>query len=452
MNLSFLGATREVTGSCYLLESSAAKIIVDCGMFQGSNFNEGKNHEDFQFDPKEIKAVLVTHAHLDHVGRIPKLVKDGFHGEIFMTRATKDFARLIWDDAFTIMRENQEKHGVPVLFNESDVAVAHSLCRGVNYDEKIDVASGVSAIWKDAGHIFGSAFIEVVVDGKKVVFSGDIGNAEAPILQDTDNLGKDVDVLLCESTYGDRLHEPVDVRRELILDLIKYSVDNKGVIMIPSFSLERTQELLYELNILSEYDRSLPQMPIFLDSPLAIHASEIYEKYPEYYDEEAARLHCLGDDFLNFPGLKFTLTKEESKKINNVPGPKMIIAGAGMMNGGRILHHAFRYLSDPVSTLLIVGYQAEGTLGRRLYEGAVKVKIFGEEIDVKCKVKAIGALSAHGDQKKLLEWCGSGPNLPKKIYCTHGEPHAATELSHRLRDIYKIDVEMPEMGQKIEIN
>lgn len=451
MNISFLGATREVTGSCYLLESNKEKVIIDCGMFQGSNFNEGKNHDAFVFNPKEIRSVLVTHAHLDHIGRIPKLVKEGFRGQIFMTKATKDFARLIWDDAYVIMKENNKKHGTPVLFSEPDIAEAHSLCVGLDYLESIEVASGVKAIWKEAGHIFGSAFIEIEAEGKRVCFSGDIGNEEVPILQDTDPIGKDVDVLLCESTYGDRFHEPVDTRRELILNLIQYSVENRGTIMIPSFSLERTQELLYELNILSEYDNLLPKMPIFLDSPLAIRATAVYERYPEYYDEDASRLHYFGDNFLKFPGLKATLTKEESKTINNVPGPKMIIAGAGMMNGGRILHHAFRYLSDPASTLLIVGYQADGTLGRRLYEGATKVKIFGEEVEVKCKIKAIGALSAHGDQKKMVSWCGTGNSVPKKIYCTHGEPHAATELAHRLRDAYGVETIVPEMGERVEL-
>ena len=221
--------------------------------------------------------------------------------------------------------------------------------------------------------------------------------------------------------------------------------------MIPSFSLERTQELLYELNILSEYDKSLPKMPIFLDSPLAIRATSVYEKYPEYYDEDASRLHYFGDNFLKFPGLKATLNKEESKTINNVPGPKMIIAGAGMMNGGRILHHAFRYLSDPASTLLIIGYQAQGTLGRKLYEGAKRVKIFGEDIHVSCAIKAIGALSAHGDQPKLIKWVGTAQKMPKKIFCVHGEPHAATELAHRLRDAYNVDTIVPEMGERVEL-
>jgi metallo-beta-lactamase family protein len=450
MQLSFFGATREVTGSCFMLETKAGKLLVDCGMFQGSNFNEGKNHDAFQFDPKEIQAILVTHAHLDHIGRIPKLVRDGFNGKIFMTKATRDFAILIWEDALHVMKENNEKHKTPILYSEADISLAYSLCEGLDYHQTVEVLSGVKAIWKDAGHIFGAGFIELEAEGKRICFSGDVGNEEVPILRDTEPMG-DADILLLESTYGDRVHESVDVRRELILDLIKHSVENKGAIMIPAFSLERTQELLYELNILSEYEKSLPQMPIFLDSPLAIRASAVYERYPEYYDEEAKRLHDFGDDFLDFSGLRMTLTKEESKVINNTPGPKMIIAGSGMMNGGRIVHHAFRYLSDPASTLLIVGYQAEGTLGRRLYEGATKVKVFGEDVYVKCKVKAVGALSAHGDQPKLIKWVGTAKKTPQKIFCVHGEPHAATELAHRLRDVYNVEALVPEMGECVEI-
>jgi len=451
MRIKFCGATREVTGSCHLLETNNYKLLLDCGMFQGSNFNEGKNHDNFPFKPEEINVLLVTHAHLDHVGRIPKLVKDGFKGKIFATSGTKELAKLIWEDAYHIMKENYKKYGEPILFEESDMAAAYEQFTGIEYDKEIEVLPGVMANWRDAGHIFGSAFIEIKAEGKKIVFSGDIGNNNEPIVRDTETLPPDIDLLLCESTYGDRLHEPIDERQEVILNLLLEGIKKGGTIMIPAFSLERTQELLYVLNRLSEYDHTLPEMPIFLDSPLAIDATKVYEKYPEYYDLEAARLHALGDDFLEFKNLQSTYTREESKKINNVPSPKVIIAGSGMMNGGRIVHHAYRYLPDPASTLLIVGYQAEGTLGRRLYEGAEKVKIFGEEVKVRCTVKALGALSAHGDQKKLLKFVGSAQIKPKKVYCVHGELHATTELAHRIRDKFGIESFVPEIGEMVEV-
>ena len=449
MKLSFYGAAREVTGSCYLLETKDKKILVDCGMFQGSDFNEAKNHDAFPFDPKSIDAMLVTHAHLDHIGRIPKLARDGFAGKIYMTQATREFARLIWDDARKIMEYNHKKFQTPILYENSDVERAFAQSVGIKYHETMELY-GVKAVWKDAGHIFGASFIEVTAEGKIVAFSGDIGNNNVPILRETDRLGK-IDVLLCESTYGDRVHETRKESIELVLKLIREGCRRGGVIMLPSFSLERTQELLYNLNQMSEYDKTLPKFPIFLDSPLAINALPVYKKYPEYYDREAKELFEAGDDFLAFPELEITLTTDQSKKINEQKNPKMIIAGSGMMNGGRILHHAFRYLSDPASTLIIVGYQANGTLGRKLYEGAEKVKIFGQEVAVKCAIKAIGGLSAHGDQEKLLSWVRAAEKIPAKVYCVHGEAHAATALSHKLRDELGIKTFVPEFGQTVEI-
>lgn len=450
MKIKFCGADHEVTGSCHLLKTNDKNILVDCGMYQGSNFNEGKNHDNFLFEPSEIDVLLVTHAHLDHVGRIPKLVKEGFQGKIYMTEATVELAVLIWEDAYGIMVENNKKYQTPILFDSVDIAKSMALCQGIKYREKIEVLPNVFATWKDAGHVFGAAFIEVDAEGKRIGFSGDIGNENVPILQDTEKLGN-LDVLLCESTYGDRVHEDLQMRQSLFLNLLKEGIKRGGTIMIPAFSLERTQEILYELNRLIEYKESLPKIPIFLDSPLAIDMTTVYKRYPEYYDDEAMRLHLVGDDFLDFPGLEVTYTREQSKKINSIPGAKIVIAGAGMMNGGRIVHHALHHLSDPASTLLIVGYQAQGTLGRRLYEGAANVQIFDEYVQVNCAVKAIGALSAHGDQAKLIKWVGEAEKIPQKIFCVHGEPHAATELAHRLRDKYKIETFVPEEGEEVEI-
>lgn len=448
MKLTFHGAAHEVTGSCYLLETIGKKILIDCGMFQGSDFNEARNHDSFPFDPASIDAVLVTHAHIDHIGRIPKLIREGFAGSIFTTKATRDLAQLVWEDAYQIMQYNHRKFQFPILYDTADIAASVSACRGVNYGDQVNLGGGASAVWKDAGHIFGAAFIEMSAESKTIAFSGDIGNVDAPILRDTDRLGE-VDVLLTESTYGDRLHEDKETRYETISRLIKEGCARGGTIMVPAFSIERTQEFLFELHKLAEHDRTLPNIPIFLDSPLAIDATKIFKKYPEYYDAETAKLYMASDDFLVFPQLRVSYTVEESKAINAAPGPKMIIAGAGMMNGGRIQHHAIRYLPDPSSTLIIVGYQAAGTPGRHIYEGARSVKMLGRKVEVNCTVKAIGALSAHGDQKKLLSWIAGAEKIPREVYCVHGEPHAATELAHRLRDELKIKTFVPQLGESI---
>lgn len=453
MEITFSGASHEVTGSCYLLTISGQKFLVDCGMFQGSDFNEGKNYDVFPFDPKSIHAVLVTHAHLDHVGRLPKLVKEGFSGRIYGTKGTVELARLVLDDAWNIMADDERKYGKPVLYSQEDIASTATLFHGVNYHDTVDLGGGVTAVFRDSGHIFGAAFVEIFGEGKRIGFSGDLGNINVPILKDTENLTP-LDALVVESTYGDRFHEDKETRTEIIAHLIEEAVKRGGTIMVPAFSIERTQEFLYELHKLQVHEHRLPEIPIFLDSPLAIDATEVFKRHPEYYDGEAAHEIMVGDDFLHFPQLKVTYTREESKTINSVPGPKMVIAGAGMMNGGRILHHAMRYLPDPNSTLIIVGYQAEGTLGRRLYEGASKVKIHGEDIPVRCTIKAIGGLSAHADQKKLIAWVGSagGNGIPKKVFCNHGEAHAATELAHRLRDAYPgMQTFVPEYGETVTL-
>lgn len=450
MHLQFCGANREVTGSCHLLVTNGKKILVDCGMFQGSEFSEAQNGDPFPFDPKEIDVMILTHAHLDHVGRIPKLVNEGFAGTIYCTKPTAPLAQIVMEDAARIMMYNNEKYDAPILYTEEDATNAAHRFEGINYREAIEVAPGVTATWKDAGHIFGSAFIEVEAEGKKIIFSGDIGNTDAPIINDTEDMGE-ADVLVIESTYGDRLHEERALARKMLHDLIKETSEGGGVIMIPAFSIERTQEILHDLNHMIEDDDTLPEFPVFLDSPMAIKVTRVFEQFPEYFDAEAAADISAGDNFLNFKNLTPTFTRDQSKAINDAPRPKMIIAGAGMMNGGRILHHAHRYLSDPKSMLIIVGYQGRGSLGRKLYDGAKTVKIFHDPVDVRAKVKAIGGMSAHGDQKKLLDWVATAPKAPKQVFCVHGEEDAATTLAGKIQDQFGAEVKVPVFSEKFEI-
>ena len=463
MQLSFYGAAGEVTGSCNMFETGGKKFLVDCGMFQGNQFNEDKNRDPFLFNPAELSGVIVTHAHLDHVGRLPLLVKNGYEGKFFATPPTVELTELILDDALQIMLYNQRHFGKPVLYDSTDIAKVMERFKPVDYHQKFSLTTnlplpegelegvGAAFTFHDAGHIFGSAFVKVEAEGKRIIFSGDIGNINVPILRDTETLPGNVDVLVCESTYGDRLHESALQRQEILENLISGAIGKGGVLMIPSFSLERTQELIYDLNDLVARKHKLPRVPIFLDSPLAIRATRVYLKYTKYYDAEAMRLLKGGDELFKFPGLVMTETKEESKKINKMPGIKIIIAGAGMMNGGRILHHAMRYLSDAKNTLMIVGYQAQNTLGRKILNGQSPVEIMGEYIPVRCHVKAIGALSAHGDQDKLLDWVGGGTSLPKQVILTHGEPHASGALAKRLIGDFGVKAEEATFGMTVEV-
>lgn len=451
MNIKFCGAAGEVTGSCHLLKTQDLNILVDCGMFQGGEYNEEKNFDAFPFNPADIDIMLLTHAHLDHVGRIPKLVKEGFSGTILTTRGTIPLTRIVLEDAARIMKWNNEKYDNPILFTENDVSTAMGQFQGIEYNEEVNLGSGAVAIWHDAGHILGSAFIEVRVDGKTIVFSGDIGNEDAPILKDTAPLPS-CDILVTESTYGDRIHEQRDESDTKLYGLIKSAAERGGAIMMPAFSIERSQELLYRLHEFEEGDPDFPHMPFYMDSPMAIRVLDVFKEFPSYYDQEATAHYKKGEDFLDFPGLELTYETNDSKAINEVQNPKLIIAGAGMMNGGRILHHALRYLPDPNSTLIIIGYQAHGSLGRRLYDGAKSVKIFGSEVEVNATVRAIGGLSAHGDQHKLMQWIGSAPEKPKQVFCVHGEENAATTLAHLIRDTYGAECFVPQLAEEVSLD
>lgn len=449
MKLTFYGAAGQVTGSNFLLEIGNHKILIDCGLNQGSNFSERHNFDPFPYNPKEITNVLVTHPHMDHIGLLPKLYKDGFRGKVYSTLPAKDFANLLLLDSEHILIQEAEQFKKPYLYGVREVEELMTHWHGVEYHQVIPIGD-VKVTFYNAGHILGSSFILVEAEGKKIIFSGDLGNSPAPIIGKREEMPEGVDYCVMEATYGDRTHEPKEMRKEILEDAIEDAVRNKGVLMIPAFAMERTQELLFDLNELAENGR-IPRVPIFIDSPLAIKLTEVYKKYSQHFDKEAKLLIKKGDAIFNFPGLKMTMTAEESKAINDVPAPKVIIAGAGMSNAGRILHHERRYLSDPNSILLIVGYQADGSLGRQIIDGAKTVKMFGEVISVRCRVMVARAFSAHADQPQLLSWIKPVRMNIKKIFLVHGEIDQAKALAQKIKDELAVHAEPAGLKQSVEL-
>lgn len=443
MRLTFEGADDEVTGSCHLLEHGETKVLIDCGMFQGERMCGDKNFTDFGFDPKEIDAVVITHPHADHTGRLPRLVELGFSGPVYATEPCVALTKLVLEDAFHVMSENAERCHDKVLYQMGDLEKSLTLCHPVGYHEAFKVGD-LSFMLHEAGHVLGSAFVSVEAEGKRVIFSGDIGNDDVPILPPTEPISH-ADYVVCESTYGGRTHEPASMRGEMLKKAVVETLASGGTLLIPAFSIERTQELLYELDKILPTINGGSNIPIFLDSPLSIKATDTYRHYAQYLKQP-------NTDFFSFPSLHETLSVDESKHINDTPAPKVIIAGSGMMTGGRILHHLIRVLPDAKSTLLIIGYQAAGTLGRTLYEGAHEVTIFGQPVKVNAKITAIGAFSAHGDQNKLTRWLHpTDGQIPKEIFLVHGDPESKAQFATHLRHELRTEVVIPAFRSSFEL-
>lgn len=465
MKVSFLGAARTVTGSQYLLEANGKRLLIDCGMVQGGDHFRHQGRPDYVLDYTTVDALLLTHAHIDHSGNLPLITRLGFKGPVLCTTATMDLCAVMLPDSAHIQEEDA-KHdlrrwmssgrvGPPPapLYNLQDVEQALTLFKGIQYDETVKVAPGVKVRWRDAGHILGAASLEIWVteNGKetKIIFSGDIGSPNRPLLRDP-TLLHGADFVVMESTYGNRRHETAEIKGDRLRKLVERAVRNRGHIIIPAFAVGRVQELLFELNNLVEHNL-IPRLPIYVDSPLAISATEISRKHQECFDEATRALLAAGDDPMNFPGLKLTRDQADSKRINFEKGPMIIIASSGMCTGGRILHHLQNHLDHGNDTIVFVGYQAAGTLGRYLQDGNPVVKLFGEKVQVRAHVQSLRSFSAHADADGLLGWLKSIQG-PKAVFVTHGEEDAALDfaaLAHR--ELGKPTL-VPEFGETIDLS
>lgn len=469
MKISFLGAAKSVTGSCYYIETRSSKLLVDCGMFQGHSKENEINEQPFPFNPADVDYVLLTHSHIDHSGRLPKLYVDGFKGEIIATKATTELCGIMLPDSGHIQEIENEwrnrkmqragKPPVPPLYTYQDAVDCTGLFRSVLYGETVKLNDEINIRFNDAGHILGSSIIEVwfLENGKetKVVFSGDLGNKNMPILRDP-TIIESADYLLVESTYGNRIHKGNDNKVDRFVDIINETIEKGGNVIIPSFAVGRTQEVIYDLHKqLEKYDAKLQKLfniPVFVDSPLAISATEIFRKNLDCFDEEARNYVENGDNPLEFPGLQFTKSSDESKALNERAGSSIIISASGMCDAGRIKHHLKHNLWRKESTILFVGYQAIGTLGRKLVDGAKSVKIFGEEISVNARIEMIEGFSGHADQIGLMDWIGSIRKKPKKIFVVHGEDESLSTLAGLINEKFGIETVIPERGSTYIVN
>ncbi|MDP2367222.1 MBL fold metallo-hydrolase RNA specificity domain-containing protein [Rhodoferax sp.] len=457
MKLTFLGAAREVTGSCYLIETDRCRFLVDCGMVQGGRDAPARNHKPFDFDPRAIDFVLLTHAHIDHSGLLPKLALSGFTGPVYTTSATADLLAIMLPDSGHIQEMEAERaqrrrrpDALPPIYTVTDAKNCLDQIQPIAYDERFAPHASVSCCFRDAGHILGSAIIEIwVTEGaitRKLVASGDLGQPGRPILKDP-TLIEEADVLLIESTYGDRNHKDLPSTLEELAQIVEHTLhQRKGNVIVPAFAVGRTQELIYHLHQLTEQGR-LSHLNIFVDSPMAVAVTKITQKHFELFDAEARRVtewHALKK---NLPTLNFVADVSESMALNQIRSCAIIISASGMCDAGRIKHHLRHNLGRPECSVLITGFQAKGTLGRRLVDGDKEVRIFGEDITVRASIHTLGGFSAHADQRALLAWTAGFRKPPGRTFVVHGEAAAASNFAQQLRARNNWTVDVPEIGQ-----
>jgi len=498
IQIQFLGAVGTVTGSQFLVSAGDRRVLVDCGMFQGSPEEVARNRIPFAFEAGVLDAVLLTHAHLDHCGRLPALVRAGYHGPIFTTAGTADLAEIVLRDAAKLQGEAESrwrrKHpdeaaaydaeleseeavreigedlpghlrrtpprGMTMtraaLYNEGDVDQTVRQFRDVEYGQSVEVTPGVHATFHDAGHILGSAIIELrVSDGRQettIVFSGDLGRTDTPILRDPTRLSH-ADFVLVESTYGDREHADHEKSIGELAEAVQEVARDRGVMLVPAFAIGRTQELVWILDDLVRNDR-IPRLPLYLDSPMASRATDVYLRHPEVYDDETGELLRSGDSPLEYPGQTFTNSVDASKAIRTAPRPLMLVASSGMLTGGRIMHHLKDFLPDPACTLLFIGYQGEGTLGRHIQGGGRTARIDGAEYEVRCRIKTISGFSAHADEHELAAWLAGfarDDGDPQRVFVVHGDPDAASAFAERVRRELRLDAHIPRYRETVTL-
>lgn len=449
-SITFVGGTGSVTGACFLYDSGTQKFLIDCGLAQGSEFAEQANYEPFSFNPADMSVLIVTHAHADHIGRIPKLVKDGFKGVIYSTPATRALAEVMYPDALSILAQEARMHGHEPLYAQNDVDQTLSLWRTHEYHEAFDIGDTIQVQFKDAGHILGSAMVQLTRNNKVYVHTGDLGNSPAPLLCDTESI-EGTHFLLTESVYGDRNHEERGERTNALRDILRETFEYNRTLLIPTFAIDRTQVLLYLINNLVE-SGEVPAIPVYLDAPLAQKATAVYAQYSSLFNDTAQAHIKNGDDIFNFPEFVQVLTAHDSETLLKKPAPKVILAGSGMSVGGRVVSHEAQLLKDKNTTVLFVGYQGVGTLGRRIQDGNKSVKVGDEWVRVHAHVATINGFSAHKDRDGLLDFVAHAADTLQKVFVVMGETKSSLFLTQRLRDFLNVNAVAPEEGQTLSID